>query len=339
MSKKSKIYSWLIISSFLISSCGSNSAIKSAQRFGSLAAQFQDNTNKLANDIYDSCVRRVRYIQVDVNNQERNDALKNCEDLNKPAAARARDANKLVTYYMEAIGKLASDDIVSFDDELDRIQDSLNGLSIPTKNGNSITLPNNAVNTGTSIAKFIFGWAVNKSREGTLREAITCTNMPLQTYTDGLELTFQGGYTNGVLEQELSRINSYYDYYATILRAEEGSDKDFRAIQSESFNAIEPVLQRRNAALTYIAIIDRTSNAHAELAKLFLGDEDPPSESSCTKYLSDNLSDSDLESLENQQKLNFDFTLRELSQMKQIAINYQREVEPLLIKMEEELKN
>ncbi len=335
--RKGIIFSALLLS---LVGCGSNPAIESAQEFGLLAAQFEDNTNKLADDIYNSCIRRVRYMQVDtaVANQARNDALKQCEDFNKPAAMQARSANQVVTNYVIAIGRLASDDAVSFQDELNSIKDSLNNLSIPTATGTNISLPQGGVSTGISIANFIFNWAAKRFREGTLREAILCTDQSLQTYTDGLEFVFRDGYINGLLEQELLRVNSYYDYYAAILRNTNGTDKEFRELQLESFNAIDTVLQRRNASLSYVAIINKTANAHAALAKLFLGDENPPSKSSCAIYFNANQSDSTSINPENQQTFTLDFTVEELAKMKQIAINYQKEIEPLLIQMEEGLK-
>jgi outer membrane murein-binding lipoprotein Lpp len=48
----------LVPSLLLLGGCRSNqAALQAAQEFGTLASQFQVNTNKLADDIYASCIR------------------------------------------------------------------------------------------------------------------------------------------------------------------------------------------------------------------------------------------------------------------------------------------
>ena len=122
--KKLIVWFSLLSSSVIIGSCGSSPAIQAAQEFGELAARFEGNTNRLANDIYNSCIRRTQFIQVDTaeSNEARNNALRDCNELNRPAARQARDANKLVTDYIRAIAELAGDDVVSFSNELDAVQ-------------------------------------------------------------------------------------------------------------------------------------------------------------------------------------------------------------------------
>ncbi|MBD3886596.1 hypothetical protein IFO70_33540 [Phormidium tenue FACHB-886] len=343
-----RFFGFLLTTSFILNGCGSNSSIESAQKFGELATEFENNTNKLADDIYDSCVRRIQYIQVDTerSNQARNEALAQCETFNKAVSQQAKDANSVVTDYVTAIGKLASDDVVSFDAQFERIKTSLSNFSIPvekeTATGTeivSVTLPPTAITTGTSIANFIFGWASNQFRQGTLREAITCTDRPLNTYITGLEHAFRAGYVEGLLNQELFRVNSYYDYYAALLRTRGGSDEEFRRLQNESYNAIATVLQRRNAAVSYMAILDKTASAHAALAKLFLGNQTPPSESSCINYLNADQLDTTLFNSQGWQVSESRFTVEELAQIRQIAATYQAEVKPLLIQMDKALED
>ena len=323
------------------SSCGTNPGIQVAQNFGALSDQFKDNANKLANDIYDSCIRRVRYIQVDTleGNQSRDTAFNQCEELNKPTAADARNANQVIINYMEAIGRLASDEVVSFDDQFDRIETSLNQFSIPINDGNTtrfITLPQGSVSTGVQIANFIFGWVTNRIREGSLKEAITCTNKSFQAYVDGLESTFRDGYIDGILAQEQSRVVSYYNYYAALLRAQDGSDKDFRSLQQESFESIESVLNRRNAALLYLDVIGSTSNAHAEVAEVFLDGDPAPSKSYCnsTYFAQSDSGTEEVGVLAGEDYL----TIQESVRVEKIISNYQRDIAPLLAQMQEELQ-
>ncbi|GBF78625.1 hypothetical protein AsFPU1_0014 [Aphanothece sacrum FPU1] len=323
----------------MISSCGTDPAIQSAQSFGLMAADFENNTDKLAEDIYNSCIRKLSYFSVasSQGTTQRDNALANCQTLNKPAVGEAKNANKIVTDYGTSIGKLAVDDIVKFDDEFNNIKNALNKFSIPSANGN-VTLPQGAVNTGTQIANLIFGWVVSQERKGTLREAIICTDKPLQTYTKGLENAFRDGYINGVLNDEEDRAKSYYDFYITQLR-QLGTSRDFMELERESSEVLQNFVKRRNAAESYIAIINKTAQAHTKLKDVFLGDSEPPSEEYCNIYLKAKESNSTaINSVHQRNSLDTPLTLKELAQVQKIALNYRKEIEPLLQKMEQELK-
>jgi hypothetical protein len=112
-------------------------------------------------------------------------------------------------------------------------------------------------------------------------------------------------------------------------------------LTKESYNAIVPILQRRNAALSYITIIDKTANTHAQLAVLFLDGREPPSSESesCKTYLKPTSSDSNTLNSQGQSNLNMKLTPEELAQVSEILINYRNEVRPLLKQMEEDLKD
>lgn len=239
---------------------------------------------------------------------------------------------------MEAISNLASDNVVSFNNEFEQVQTALNNLSIPTGT-TPITLPEGAVNTGISIANFIFNWAARSFREGTLTEAITCTNQPLQTYTDGLEFAFREGYINGILQQELVQAKFYYDDYAALAGVENGSWEDFNNLSQESYDAIVPIVERRNAAVAYISIIQRTANTHEQLAQLFLDGQESPSPSSCAAYF--NIAQSSPNAMEpqNQPISTIELTPETLAQVNEILIDYHKEVQPLLKQMREDLKD
>lgn len=336
--RTSGLFGVVLTSSIIISSCGTDPAIKSAQNFGLMAADFESETDKLADDLYNSCIRRISYFAVREGTTARDQALNNCEKLNKPAVGEAKDANKIVTKYAISIGQLASDDVVKFDDEFNKIKNSLNNFSIPTNNGN-ITLPQDAVNTGTQIANVIFGWVVNQSRKGTLREAIICTDEPLQTYTKGLEDAFREGYINGVLRDEKDTAKSYYDFYITRLR-QVGTERDFMELERESSQALLHFVERRNAAESYIGIINKTAQAHTKLKDVFLGDSEPPSQASCNVYLKAKESDSTAINPAHQiNSLNVPLTLEEMGQVREIVLNYRKDIEPLLQKMEQGLND
>ena len=343
MAEKQPVLLGLVLTSSLaLSSCGANPGISSAKRFGAMSAQFRDDTNKLADDIYDSCIRRVQFYRTDVSQlrEARDQAWLDCDRFNKPAASKARTANQIVVNYAEAIGKLSSDEIIIFDKELENVGTALKGLSIPTGSGASVTLPSGAVDTGVKIVSFLASWAANNYRIGRLSEAITCTNEPLQAYSKGLGFALREGYIQGILQQELNQAQFYYNDYAAIAKAQGGTWRDFNGLSKESYNAVLPILQRRNAALSYIAIIDRTANAHEELAKIFLDGRAPVTSESnaCMTYYSVSSSNSNALGSRSKPLSRQEFTPQELMRVRKVLIAYHRDISPLLSTMEDNLR-
>lgn len=74
-----------------------------------MSCQFREDTNKLADDIYDSCIRRVEFFRTDTSSlrEARDQGWRNCDSFNKPAAVNARVAKQVFVDYMEAIGRLS----------------------------------------------------------------------------------------------------------------------------------------------------------------------------------------------------------------------------------------
>jgi hypothetical protein len=326
-----RLFGLILSSSTILFGCNTpDSAINSAKQFGMLSDDFSSKTDKLSNDVYDSCLRRISYFSVRQGTTQRDRAIANCENLNKPTAARIRSATRLVTSYVTSIGSLASDNPVKFDGEFSALKDSLNNLSIPNS---SIVISPNTVEKGTQIGNLIFGWVVNQRRKGSLREAIICTDQPLQEYTSGLNAAFQKGYVDGILEDERRTAVSYYNFYLTRL-SKNGSDREFIELEKISSDAIQQFAIRRNSAESYIAVINRTARMHTELKQVFSENAKPISEAACNVYLQakDSSSTKDLTRKQTNYS-NPPLTIKEISKIRKITLNYRKEVSPLLKKI------
>ncbi len=321
----------VLSSSTILLGCNTpDPAIKSAQEFGMLAADFSSKTDKLSNDIYDSCLRKISYFSVRQGTTQRDKALDNCEKLNKPTAARTKSATGLITSYMASIKSLASDNPVKFDDDFNSLENALNGLSVPNS---GILISANTVDKGTKIANLVFGWFVNQRRKGSLREAIVCTDQPLQEYNKGLNDAFREGYINGILEDERKTALSYYNFYLARLQ-KNGSERDLLELEKSSSQAIQQFVVRRDSAESYIAVINRTTKMHMELKQVFLENANPPSEAACDTYLKAKDSSS-TKALSGKQSdyFNTPLTVKEVAKIRKIALDYQKEIAPLLKKM------
>jgi hypothetical protein len=259
----------------LLTGCGDSAqGVKLAKEFGQTADEFKEKTDKLANDIYASCIRRARYIDlVAVPGREadevRFEALKNCELLNKPTATRAVMANTVVYDYIKAVGHLAGDKNVSFQSELEEVRTSLINLG---QTQLPFVLPEQAVNQGITIANAVFEWAAKSYRNIELSKAVICTKEPLKAYTTGLGQAYDSGYINGILANEEDTVRRYFNGIATSQTASlKNSTKvmvvrDYEALNSNSYDSLMTVRNNRAAAARYIKVLSLTATANADIA-------------------------------------------------------------------------
>jgi len=328
----------------LLGGCTSPSeGVKKAQVFGATATEFRQKTDLLANDIYESCLRKARFYRIypqsmrpeQAPDQGRLDALTDCETFNRPAAISASNANALIADYVEAIGALADDKQVEFGEQLGAVTNSLNNFAIPIPNQPPITLSPEAINTGAKIANFVFTWAANHYRTGQLSKAMICTDPALQTYSKGLRETYTNGYINGILEQEKSVIRRYFNYYAIVFAKQPNNTAASEALDQSSYNALLPAIQNGLAAQSYLQIIKKTADTNTRIANIFRQSDGSPTNAACQAYLEPPKNQSKAEASSGSSKV---FEITQMSPLQKIALakvidDYQRDVIPLLQKM------
>ena len=277
-----------------LAGCGETSqGVKLAKAFGQTADSFQEKTDRLANDIYTSCVRNARYISlVPVPQREPDEArmlaLQLCEEEYKPTSQRAAMANKVVTDYIRAVGHLAGDKNVQFVSEFETIKKSLVGL---LNTGLPFQVRSEAVQQGVLIANAVFEWMANKYRNVELSKAVICTNEPLMIYLKGLSYAYDTGYINGILADEERSVRKYYGSLAAdqvgSLRNTNNAIKvrDYEALNANSYDALMAIRNNRAAAQGYIRILGLTIKANAEIASALTKSGYQVSPKQCTAYL------------------------------------------------------
>ncbi len=342
--KNLKLIISLFSISLLVNSC-KNADLKAAQQFGAMSDEFKNSTSKLSIDIYDSCIRRTKFYPMKNPNalKLQREEINNCDLLNRPTAQRAEKANEVIINYMVAIGKLAGDNTVNFTESLEDIGKALINLQLPggqNAQGQPTVakLDESQVNAGTNIVGFFLNLAKQDFQRRNLKEAIVCTDESVQIYTTGLASVFQEGYVNGILKLEQSRITSYYQDYSLSLKPEGGKVQDYMALEKEYGSALDTVLARRDAALSFIEVITKTADAHRQLKALFTEDNKPISEAelkaNCQKYfVQDKTQQTNLISVQYPEK-HHHITEEEREQIKAIALKYTHEVRPLLKKLD-----
>ncbi len=126
-----KIFSMLPLA-LLIGSCGAN--FENIEKFSLTSAMIEDSSEKMAKDIYQSCIRRAKYstdklFPQSVGIPEIEAEEKECNKYQE-ATEVVKDVNSVLIGYMVALGKLASDDTVSFEKNLAALEASLNNLNL-----------------------------------------------------------------------------------------------------------------------------------------------------------------------------------------------------------------
>ncbi|MEH1862114.1 MAG: hypothetical protein V7L21_29850 [Nostoc sp.] len=299
MFKRKSLISVVIPIAVLLGSCGAN--FKSVEDFSKSKEIVQQASNDFAEDIYQSCLRRTRYIKLVPDNgiPYRNERRESCETTERVDSDNFKIGVSILIDYMDALGAIASGKNLSLDKSIDDLGESLKNLSI-----NSNKLDSDAVDGGSQILKFLSDLATKKNREDALQKAIVCTNEPIHKYitgnsvpaTDenevdlykpakgGLIFLVNNNYLSkeGTLGIEANAIDTYYKSYFLTLN-ELGKDKinpsNYQQFVeritvgeklTEDYNqAMKIVSEKEQAGRAYNQILVITVKAHNRLSKEF----------------------------------------------------------------------
>ncbi|KAB8320365.1 hypothetical protein SD81_001800 [Tolypothrix campylonemoides VB511288] len=334
-----KLFVLFIPVTILLNGCGRD--FKSVEDFvKNHQVAIKNSSELLAQDIYDSCLRRVNYIILTTSSgiETRENTLKRCNSENKPNISRVKNANSLLLNYMAQLGQVASGKTVSFDDNISDLQTALTNLN----SGGFI--PEATVQAGTNLFQ-IFVNALSKEKRGrALKKAILCADDSLQTYITG-NSTFKdnqqqnnGGliniaqiYTNTILEVEKRGINSYYETYLAPL--EKFTDSQISValeVQKDYNEAMKIVQDKKDNAQNYIEILQATATAHSRLKDAFQGTGKDTISTEEKKQLCQSVlagTENDLET--NNQSSKLDLTETEMKKAQEILSEYSQIVKSL----------
>ena len=319
----------------LLTGCGDSAqGVKLAKEFGQTADEFKEKTDKLANDIYASCLRRARYIDLVAApgrdaDEVRLKSLQSCELFNKPTAARAVVANTVVIDYIRAVGHIAGAKNVSFQSELETVRKSLINLG---QTGLPFALSEQVVNQGIRIANAVFEWAAKSYRNVELSKAVICTKEPLTAYTTGLAQAYDRGYINGILDNEEETVRRYYNGLATSQTASFRNStkvmvvRDYEALNSNSYDSLMAVRNNRAAAARYIKVLSLTAKANAEIADELTKAGYTVKPEQCSAYLKPPEGQPPVSSLQTKPSHQPDLSLWEKRQITHILTKYNSQV-------------
>lgn len=276
-----KLFVLFIPVTIILNSCGRD--FKSVENFvKNHQVAIKNSSDLLAQDIYESCLRRGNYIILTARNgiETRENTLQGCNSENKPNGNRVKIANSVLLNYMTGLGQVASGKTVSFDENISDLQTALINLKV-----GSFSLPKNSIKAGTNVFQ-IFVNALSKEKRGrSLKKAILCADDSLQSYITG-NSTFkdnqqqnggliniaQDGYIDGILEIEKTQINGYYEtYFSTLRSSSESQIAVALEVEKDYKEAMKIVKEKKDNAQNYIDILQTTAKAHSRLKDVFQG--------------------------------------------------------------------
>ncbi|MDZ7952697.1 hypothetical protein [Nostoc sp. DedQUE09] len=300
MFKRKSLIGIVIPIAVLLGSCGDN--FKSVENFSKSKEIVERASNDFAEDIYQSCLRRIKYtpLVLDSGISDRNKRREGCERIERVDSENFQTVVNILIDYMDALGAIASGKNLSLDNSIDELGQSIKDLSI---NGNKLDA--DAVDGGSEILKVLFDLATKKIRKDALQKAIVCTNDPIHKYVTGnsvptadengvdiykpakggLIFIVQNNYLNeaGTLGIEANAINTYYEpYFATLKKL--GNDREINSNNyqqvvdqitvgeklTEDYNkSMEIVTEKEQAARAYNEILFSTVKTHNQLRKEF----------------------------------------------------------------------
>ncbi|MGH7901721.1 MAG: hypothetical protein ACRENZ_08285 [Thermodesulfobacteriota bacterium] len=232
----------------------------------------------IADDLPKSCKRRVEIsfipspsdkLTIEDNRVEYSteylDALSKCDDL-ETSLNGIIEVNNVLKEYAEAIGELASDDVVTFTQELDALESSMKQISI---NGNNPFDGPRAVAV-SSLAKFLFNAAINGYRQKKLKETIQMGNEPLIEITVGLSDVASDYQV--ILRNEIQNVKALQANLILQRKKPENEREFFKLSDAEideqlfvSKQMIEFIEIRVNAAEDYENILRKIAEIHEQL--------------------------------------------------------------------------
>ena len=195
-----------------------NFDLKTAQKFGQEAENFETSYNGIIRDIYPSCLRRARFVsQITPKNPSdvftREYFENKCLEFAQYEKALL-DAHEVLDVYTKNFRDLSSDKIINDLQGAKKLAEALAGLPIPALQGANSVFPLKQV--AGELANAIQRALEDQYRQGVLKDSVKGVNTSIQKYIATLAQITGEIYKNQLILEE-SQMNRYY---AEVVRQE-----------------------------------------------------------------------------------------------------------------------
>lgn len=249
-SKKNRLLYVLAGGLFLLGGCIN---IKPIQEFTATSLAATNQLPVVASDLSESCIRQKQYAAI---REGSFDPLKLRQEAETGCAAfQASEksfvvANKVLIQYLQTLGRLAGDDIATYDKSLDKLAGSLTETQL---------VPKAQITTINKVVKFLSGATANGWRRKQLSKAIGEVNPDIQTLLSTLSTIITNDYLQLIQSEQLAAKNLYLATIkenktkepVTILLLQQQWDREYKALEG-----------RKKAITAYGQILTTIAQGH-----------------------------------------------------------------------------
>lgn len=330
----------LIPLTFLVSGCRQED-LTAVEQFGLMSPLIRQSSSNIVQDIYDSCVRKQEWAVAEIPPKQFPpiEVRDSCQKF-IPVRDTTNQLNLVLIDYVESLGRLAADNTVNFNQNLQSVGNSLGNLSNTLSQvSGTVSLSQDQIQQGTIIVNSLLKLWSQQFRRNNLKQVLICTDDPyFQNYTILLKEIIQNVYVTGNLQSEEDAINSYFDsaYREAVRSYKNEPSKLANEIASLTKNYTQQINnldRRKEAAIAYEQLLEKTRKAHQALAIGFQGQMTTQEKIVfCQNYFPV----TNTQSVQSQAKANRTLNQpneQELKEMGKILKDYSQEIKPLVEKM------
>lgn len=178
----------LLVALLVVSGCTNLSAVR---QYSETANGSLSMVPDVVGDFTGSCKRRAHF--------QPDDSTPNCETIKK-LSEPLTEVVSVLQKYIQSLGKLASDEVVTYTENLDSLEKEIDGLDKFDKE---------KVSAVTSIAKYVSKLATDVYRRDKVKNAIQENNQHIKVVTSVLADIIENDYKS-LLETERETVDKYY---------------------------------------------------------------------------------------------------------------------------------
>ena len=260
----------LLVFTILIQGCAVNlPAVRDYSKATMLAS---NSYNVIVDDLPKSCIRRV---DISFEGQKVNtaispvglstnylDAVSTCSEIENSLAG-IYEANNILQQYAEALGKLASNETITFTSELNQLEGNLKKVKI----NEQAIFDNNQAKAVFQLSEYLIRVAIDGYRQKELKETIDTAEPYIPVLVDGLVSIVED--YNLVLEDEKLALLDKRDVLDRKIR-KSGDINDKDALNERLYTTITEINaidSKQKAANDYISVLDNIKTTHSNLAQ------------------------------------------------------------------------
>jgi hypothetical protein len=238
----------LIVALLGLSSCIDFGPVR---EYAALSKQASTGYFEIVQDLYQSCLRSAEFDSpADGGTPEAH-----CAEWKKVQPGLLK-AESTLQDYLVAIGKLAGDETVSYDENLDSLRQALENTTLSGK----AVFDSKQVDAATGIAGFMLKAATDAYRRRELERAFSSQNENVKTVTAALKEIVGHDYEKR-LENEETAITAFQ------VRVQRASDQSLAAEigRREAQEHLWDIAKKREAADSYVKTLDLIAKGHQQL--------------------------------------------------------------------------